>query len=338
LKNEGENEKMAKVYYDADVSLEPLKNKTVAVIGYGSQGKAQAQNMKDSGIHVILGLRPNGASWKTAKEEGFEVYSISEAAQKADIVHILIPDLDQPAVFKEQVAPHMTKGKALGFSHGFNIHFKQIIPQDYIDVVMVAPKSPGRRLRETYLDGFGVPALVAVNQNPSEQAMGIALAMAKNLGCTRAGVLETTFKEETESDLIGEQTVLVGGLIELIKNGFEVLVEAGYQPELAYFEACNEAKLIMDLIYQRGFVGMLKAVSDTAKYGGLTVGHKIIDEHVKENMRKAVKSVQSGEFAKEWVAKSSNAQQILDTMIKEIENHQIEKVGKFIRKTAGIER
>jgi len=329
---------MTKVYYDANVSLEPLKNKTVALIGYGSQGQAQAQNMRDSGINVILGLRPSGSSWKTAKDEGFEVYTIAEAAQKADIVQMLIPDLEQPAVFRNQVAPHMTKGKVLGFSHGFNIHFKQITPQSKIDVIMVAPKSPGRRLRETYLDGFGVPALVAVYQNPSGQAMKIALAMAKSIGCTRAGVLETTFKEETESDLIGEQTVLVGGLIELIKNGFEVLVEAGYQPELAYFEACNEAKLIMDLIYQKGFVGMLKAVSDTAKYGGLTVGPKVIDGHVKENMRKVVKSIQSGEFASEWTKKSSRAQEILDALIKEIEGHQIEKVGRFIRKTAGIEK
>jgi len=199
---------------------------------------------------------------------------------------------------------------------------------------MVAPKAPGLRLRETYLDNFGVPALVAVYQNPSGRAKDIALAMAKALGCTRAGVLETTFREETESDLIGEQTVLVGGLIELIKNGFEVLVEAGYQPELAYFEACNEAKLIMDLIYRSGFVGMLRAVSDTAKYGGLTVGPKVIDAHVKENMRKAVKYVQSGQFAKEWIEKKET----LDALMKEIEEHQIEKVGKFIRKTAGIEK
>lgn len=211
---------MTKVYYDKDVSSEPLKNKTVAVIGYGIQGQAQAQNMRDSGINVILGLRPGGTSWKTATDNGFKVYSISEAAQKADIVHMLIPDLEQAAVFKDQIAPHMTKGKVLGFSHGFNIHFKQIVPQSNVDVIMVAPKSPGRRLRETYLDGFGVPALVAVYQNPSGQAMKIALAMAKSIGCARAGVLETTFKEETESDLIGEQTVLVGGLIELIKNGF----------------------------------------------------------------------------------------------------------------------
>lgn len=329
---------MKKVYYDEDVSLEPLKDKTVAVIGYGSQGRNQALNMRDSGVNVIVGLRPNGSSWKRAVDEGFEVYSISEASRIADIVHMLIPDLEQPKVFKDQIAPHMTEGKVLGFSHGLNIHFKQIIPPPNIDVIMVAPKSPGLRLRETFLDGFGVPALVAVYQNHSGHAMEIALAMAKGIGCTRAGVLETTFKEETESDLIGEQTVLVGGLIELIKKGFEVLVEAGYQPELAYFEACNEAKLIMDLIYQSGFTGMLRAVSDTAKYGGLTVGPKVIDEHVKENMRKAVRAVQSGEFADEWLGNSSKAQETLASLMKEIEEHQIEKVGKFIRKTAGIEK
>lgn len=331
-------EEMKKVYYDKDVSLKPLKGKNVAIIGYGSQGRNQALNMRDSGVSVIIGLRPSGSSWKRAVDEGFEVYSISEASQKADIVHMLIPDLEQPAVFRSEIAPHMEKGKVLGFSHGLNIHFKQIIPPPNIDVVMVAPKSPGLRLRETFLEGFGVPALVAVYQNYSGHAMEIALAMAKSIGCTRAGVLETTFKEETESDLIGEQTVLVGGLIELIKKGFEVLVEAGYQPELAYFEACNEAKLIMDLIYQSGFTGMLKAVSDTAKYGGLTVGPKVIDEHVKENMRKAVRAVQNGEFAKEWLDNSGKARETLDVLMKEISEHQIEKVGKFIRKTAGIEK
>ncbi|MEM0111551.1 MAG: ketol-acid reductoisomerase [Candidatus Parvarchaeota archaeon] len=328
---------MAKVYYDSDVSLEPLKGKTVAVIGYGSQGRAQAKNMRDSGVNVILGLRPGGASWKEASQEGFQVYTISEAAKRADIVHMLIPDLEQPRVYGSQIAPYMVEGKALCFSHGFNIHFKQIIPPPYVDVIMVAPKAPGPRLRETYLEGFGVPALVAVHQNYSGKAMDIALAIAKSLGCTRAGVLETTFKEETETDLIGEQAVLVGGLMELIKKGFEVLVEAGYQPELAYFEACNEAKLIMDLIYQKGFAGMLRAVSDTAKYGGLTVGPKVIDERVKENMKKVVAAVQNGEFAREWISKSEGARELLDSLIRELENHQIEKVGRFIRKMAGIE-
>ena len=296
---------MAKVYYDKDASLDVLKDKTIAIIGYGNQGTAQAQNMMDSGLNVIIGLDQAlsklDGSWDRAKGDGFKVYTVSEAAEKGDIVHMLIPDLDQPQVYKEHIAKNMTKGKTLGFSHGFGIHFKEIVPPASVDVVMVAPKSPGFKVREMYLNGFGVPALIAIYQDPSGQAKEKALAMAKAIGCTRAGVLETTFKEETESDLIGEQTVLVGGLIELIRNGFEVLVEAGYQPELAYFEACNEAKLIMDLIYQKGFTGMLKAVSNTAKYGGLTVGPKVIDEHVRENMRKAVKDVQSGMFAREWI-------------------------------------
>jgi len=329
---------MVKVYYDADVSLDPLKNKTIAVIGYGSQGYAQAQNMRASGLNVILGLRPEGKSWSRAKKDGFEVYAVSEAAEKGDVIHMLIPDLEQPAVYRDHVEPHMTPGKALGFAHGFNIHFKHIVPPPHVDVVMVAPKSPGFKLRDMYLNGFGVPALIAVYQDYSGQAKEVALAMAKSLGCTKAGVLETTFKEETESDLVGEQTVLIGGLIELIKKGFEVLVEAGYQPELAYFEACNEAKLIMDLIYQGGFTGMLKAVSKTANYGGLTVGPKVIDEHVKENMRKAVRDVQSGKFAKEWIKERETGERKLNALMKKLEEHQIEKVGRFIRKTAGIEK
>ena len=329
---------MVKVYYDADVSLDPLKNKTIAVIGYGSQGHAQAQTMRDSGLNVILGLRPEGKSWNRAKKDGFEVYPVSEATEKGDIIHMLIPDLEQSAVYRDHVEPHMTPGKALGFAHGFNIHFKQIVPPSHVDVVMVAPKSPGFKVRDMYLNGFGVPALIAVYQDYSGQAKEVSLAMAKSLGCTKAGVLETTFKEETESDLVGEQTVLIGGLIELIKKGFEVLVEAGYQPELAYFEACNEAKLIMDLIYQGGFTGMLKAVSKTANYGGLVVGPKVIDEHVKENMRKAVRDVQSGEFAKEWIREREMGERKLKALMKKLEGHQIEKVGRFIRKTAGIEK
>lgn len=329
---------MAKVYFDQDASLEPLKDKTIAVIGYGNQGEAQAKNMKDSGLDVLVGLRLGSVSRNRAKSDGFKVYSVSEAAKKGDIVHMLIPDLEQPAVYRDYIAPRMEEGKVLGFAHGFCIHFKEIVPPPNVDVVMVAPKSPGFNLREKYLDRFGVPALIAVHQNHSGQAKETALAMAKSLGCTRAGVIETTFKEETESDLIGEQTVLVGGLIELIKKGFEILVEAGYQPELAYFEACNEAKLIMDLIYQSGFTGMLRAVSRTANYGGVTVGPKVIDEHVKENMRKAVKDVQSGKFAREWINEIKSGGKNFDSLLREIEGHQIENVGRFIRKTAGIEK
>ena len=328
---------MVKIYFDKDSSLEPLKGKTIGVIGYGSQGHAQAQNMRDSGLNVIIGVRPEGSSWNRAKKDGFEVYPISEAAEKADVIFMLIPDMVQPAVYKKEIEPHLTEGKTLDFAHGFNIHFKQIVPPENVDVVMVAPKSPGLRLRETYKQGFGVPALIAVYQDWSGKAKETALAIAKALGCTKAGVIETTFKDETESDLIGEQTVLVGGLIELIKNGFEVLVENGYPPELAYFEACNEAKLIMDLIYERGIIGMLKAVSDTAKYGGLTVGPKIIDEHVKENMRRAAKYVQSGGFAEEWLEEHRTGEKKLKDLMKKIEEHPLEKVGKFIRKTSGIE-
>lgn len=329
---------MVKVYYDDEVSMEALKGKTVAVIGYGNQGEAQAKNLRDSGVHTILGLRPNGSSWKRAEKDGFEVYTIEEAVKRADVVHILIPDLVQPKVYREQIEPYLREGQALGFSHGFNIHYKQILPPEYVDVIMVAPKSPGRRVREKYLEGFGVPSLIAVYQDYTGKAKELALAFAKAIGSTKAGVIETTFKDETESDLIGEQLVLVGGLIELIKNGFEVLVELGYPPELAYFEACNEAKLIMDLIYERGFTGMLRAVSDTAKYGGLTVGPKVIDEHVKENMRRYAERVRSGEFAREWISKADNAVEVLNGLMKPIEEHEIERVGKFIRKMSGLEK
>jgi len=329
---------MVNVYFDKDVTLEPLKGKTIAVIGYGSQGHAQAQNMRDSGLNVIVGLRPEGQSWKKAKEDGFKVYPIAEAAKRGDIILILVPDMVQPEIYEESIKPHLAGGKTLDFAHGFNIHFKQIVPPKDIDIIMVAPKSPGVRLRETYLNGFGVPALIAVHQNYTGEAKETALAITKALGCARAGVLETTFKDETESDLLGEQAVLVGGLIELIRNGFEVLVENGYPPELAYFEACNEAKLIMDLIYERGITGMLKAVSDTAKYGGLTIGPKVIDEHVKENMRKALKDVQSGKFAEEWVKEHKSGEKNLKALMDEIAQHEIEKVGSFIRKTSGIEK
>lgn len=328
---------MVKVYFDKDAALEPLKDKTIAVIGYGSQGNAQANNMRDSGLNVIMGLRPGGRSWRRAEEDGFKVFSVSEAAKKADVISILIPDMVQPEVYKESIEPYLTEGKTLDFAHGFNIRFKQIVPPKNVDVIMVAPKGPGPRVRETFSEGFGVPALIAIYQDWSGKAKESALAVAKALGSTRAGVLETTFKDETESDLIGEQTVLVGGLIELIRNGFEVLVENGYPQELAYFEACNEAKLIMDLIYQKGIIGMLRAVSDTAKYGGLTVGSKVIDEHVKENMRKAVKEVQSGKFAEEWIGEHKSGEKNLKALMEEIEEHPLEKVGKFIRKTSGIE-
>jgi len=329
---------MTKIYYDMDADLGVIKKKTIAIIGYGSQGRAQALNMRDSGLDIILGLRSGGASWDKAKADGFEPYTIEKAADKGDIIHMLIPDIEQPIVYRTQIASYMREGKALGFSHGFNIHFQQIIPPSHADVIMVAPKSPGKGLRDAYVNGFGVPALIAVAQDYSGRGKDLALAMSRAMGCTRAGVLETTFKDETETDLFGEQSVLVGGLISLITKGFEVLVEKGYQPELAYFEVCNEMKLIMDLVYKGGFTGMLKAVSDTAKYGGLTVGPKVIDEHVKENMNIILKDIQSGEFAKDWAGNLEKSKAKLNTLMEDITNHRIEEVGKFIRKMAGIEK
>jgi ketol-acid reductoisomerase len=329
---------MVNVFYDKDANQSVLKDKTVAIIGYGSQGNAQANNMRDSGIKVIVGLRSTGKSWSIAKNDGFEVFPIRQAADKGDIIHILIPDTAQPTVYKEDIEPVLKEGKTLAFSHGFNIRFNQIIPPKNVNVVMVAPKAPGPSLREMYLNGFGTPALIAIYQDFTGKAMETTLAMAKAIGCTKAGVIETTFKDETESDLIGEQTVLVGGIIELIRNGFEVLVESGYPPELAYFEACNEAKLIIDQIYRGGVIGMLKAVSDTAKYGGMTIGPKVIDEHVKENMRKVVENVQNGDFSKEWIEENYKGRPTFNALMKQWENHPLEKIGKFLRKMSGIEQ
>jgi len=324
-----------KIYYEQDISLSPLEGKTIAVIGYGSQGRAQALNMRDSGVNVIVGLRKGGESWSKAEQDGFKPKTIEEASAEADIIHILIPDVKQPEVYQKQIKQHLTKGKTLGFSHGYNIHFKQIIPPKDVDVILVAPKAPGPRMRELYLEGKGTPALVAVHQNSSGKAMDTALAMAKAIGCARAGVIETTFKDETETDLFGEQAVLVGGIMELIKKGFEVLVENGYPPELAYFEVCNEMKLIVDLIYTGGLTNMLKAVSDTAKYGGLTVGHKIIDEHVRERMQEALERIRDGSFVESWTG-NPEAYKILNEKMQEIANHEIEKVGEKIRKMANI--
>ena len=328
---------MVKVYLDKDVDLSSLKDQTVSVIGYGSQGRAQALNMRDSGVKVIVGLRPDGNSWKKAAADGFEPQPIRQATGKGDIVHFLIPDIEQPEVYQEQILPNLTGGKTLGVSHGYNIHFKQIIPPKNVDVIMIAPKSPGFRVRELYQQGFGAPALVAVYQDFSKNAKQHALAMCKAVGSTRAGVIETSFKDETESDLFGEQAVLVGGLIELIKNGFEVLVEAGYAPELAYFEACNEMKLITDLVYKGGLSGMLRGVSDTAKFGGLSEGRRIIDAHVRENMRALLEDVRNGKFAEKWTSNPARSKAELRHFMDEMDAHQIEKVGKDIRKLCGLE-
>jgi len=327
---------MVKVYYDKDADLSALQEKTLAVIGYGSQGNAQANCMRDSGVNVILGLREDGSSWNRAKNDGFNVYTIREAAKRADIIHMLIPDTAQSAVYRRETRRYMREGKTLGFSHGFNILYKTIKPPENVDVVMVAPKGPGPSVRELYVNGFGVPALIAVHQNYSGKAKDTALAMAKALGATKAGVIETTFKDETESDLIGEQTVLVGGIMELIRNGFDVLVENGYPPELAYFEACNEAKLIIDQIYRGGIVGMLRAVSDTAKYSGMTVGPKVIDARVKRNMEKAAKRVKRGAFAREWLREDRKGRPLFNKLLKGWENQPIEKAGAFIREMSSL--
>ncbi|MCS7118017.1 MAG: ketol-acid reductoisomerase [Thaumarchaeota archaeon] len=319
-----------KVYYDADSSLDPLKDKTVAVIGYGSQGRAQALNLRDSGVRVVVGLRGEGSSYGKARADGFEPVSIDDAAESADVILLLIPDVPMPEVYRGHIEPHLRRGKTLVFAHGYNIHFGRIRPPPHVNVALVAPKSPGPLLRQKFLDGRGVPALVAVHNDASGDAWKIALAIAKGIGCTKAGVIETTFAEETETDLLGEQAVLVGGVMELIKKGFEVLVENGYQPELAYFEVCNELKLIVDLIYSGGLTGMLRAVSDTAKYGGLTVGPKIIDEQVKENMRRALKSIKSGEFERSWTG-NPRAYEELGRLMAAVEGHQIESVGRSLR-------
>jgi len=323
---------MARIYTDKDASLDVLRGKTIAVIGYGIQGRAQALNLRDSGLRVIVGLRRGGKSWEVAASEGFEVYEVDEAVRRADVVMVLIPDMEQPKVWESQIGPFLKEGAVVDFAHGFNIHYGLIKPPKYVDVVMVAPKAPGKAVREEFLAGRGVPALVAVHQDYSGFALKYALALAKGIGATRAGVIETTFAEETETDLIGEQTVLVGGLMELIRRGFEVLAEMGYQPEVAYFEVLNEAKLIMDLIWQRGIYGMLNGVSDTAKYGGLTVGPRIIDEDVKEKMKQAALRVKSGEFAREWVEEYSKGAPTLKRLMEAVKNHPVEQVGTQMRK------
>jgi ketol-acid reductoisomerase len=329
---------MAIIHKDNEADLSIFKGKTIAVMGYGSQGRHQALNMKDSGLNVIIGLKKTSPTCKKAEEDGFKVYDVAEASKKADVIIMLVPDVSQPEVYKNEVAPSMTKGKVLGVSHGFNIHFGLIKPPKDVDVVMVAPKSPGVKVREEYVKGSGVPSLVAVWQDYSKNGMKEALAWAKAIGSTRPGVMETTFKEETETDLFGEQCVLVGGLMELIKTGFEVLTEHGYQPEVAYFEVCNEAKLIMDLIYEGGMEKMLKGVSDTAKYGGLVYGPKVIDEDTKAKMKEILDYIVSGKFAKEWMSNPEESSKSLKRLMEETAKHPIEKTGKDVRRLIGREK
>ena len=322
---------MAKMYYDKDADLKILKNKTIAVIGYGSQGHAQAQNLKDSGCDVVIGVIPDKSA-EAAKAAGFKVMPVAEAVKKADIVQILIPDELQAKVYRAEIGPHLKKGAALGFSHGFNIHFKQIVPPKDVDVFMVAPKGPGHLVRREYVEGKGVPALIAIEKDPSKKAKKLALAYAKGIGATRAGVIETTFREETETDLFGEQAVLCGGLTELIRSGFETLVEAGYQPELAYFEVMHELKLIVDLMYRGGMNFMRFSVSDTAEYGDYVSGPRIIDARVRAEMKKVLGEIQDGSFAAAWIAENEAGQPNFKRMREAGRDHQVEQVGARLRK------
>ncbi|GAB4113238.1 MAG: ketol-acid reductoisomerase [Candidatus Caldatribacteriota bacterium] len=324
---------MAKIYYDRDVKKEYLEGKTVAVIGYGSQGRGQALNLHDSGIKVVVGLREGSKSLDLVEKDGLKAMSISEATKIGDIVQILIPDEVQAKVYyQEGIEENLREGNVLMFSHGFNIHFSQIIPPQNVDVIMVAPKSPGRLVREMYLQGKGVPNLIAVYQDYSGKAKEIGLAYSWAIGGTRAGTIETTFKEETETDLFGEQTVLCGGVTALIQAGFDVLVEAGYQPEIAYFECLNELKLIVDLIYQGGITYMRDNVSNTAEYGDLKVGKRIVNEKTRQEMKKVLAEIQSGEFAKDWILENQAGKPYYRAMRNKEANYLIEKVGEELRK------
>lgn len=323
---------MPKVYYDKDVKIDVLKKKTVAIIGYGAQGRAHALNLRDSKIKVLISELPGSVNYKAAEKDGFKPLSAADAAKKADIIHILTQDTIQPKVYKEAIEPNLTKGKALGFSHGFNIHFSQIVPPPFVDVYMVAPKGPGTLVRTMYEQKAGVPCLIAVYQDATKKAKQLALAYARAIGGTRAGVLETTFAEETETDLFGEQVVLCGGVTELVKKGFETLVEAGYQPEIAYFECLHELKLITDLIYAKGISGMRYVVSDTAEYGDITRGKRIVNESTKEEMKKILTQIQTGEFAREWILENKAGRPAFNAMRKKESKHPIEEVGARLRK------
>ncbi len=320
-----------KIYYDQDADLSYLENQTICVLGYGSQGHAHALNLRDSGLKVIVGLRPGGPSYEKAKADGFEPLPPEEACAAADVIMVLVPDQIQPALYQEAIKPNLSAGKMLMFAHGFNIHFGQIVPPPDVDVTMVAPKGPGHLVRREYERGAGVPCLVAVEQDATGKALKRALAYAKGIGGTRAGVLETTFKEETETDLFGEQCVLCGGVAALIKAGFETLVEAGYQPEIAYFECCHELKLIVDLIYEGGLAFMRYSISDTAEYGDLTRGPRVIDEKVKQEMKRILEEIQSGRFAREWILENQAGRPVMNALRRREAEHPIEEVGARLR-------
>ena len=321
----------AKVYTDKDADLSVLKERTLAVLGFGSQGHAHALNLKDSGMRVIVWLYDGSKSIPIAKEKGFEVVSTAEAVRRGDVILVAVPDTKQAAAYRKDIAPNLAPGKRLPFSHGFSIHFKTVVPPKNVDVILVAPKGPGHIVRRQYLEGKGVPALIAVYQNPSKQAKEVALAWTKGIGGTRAGVIETTFKEETETDLFGEQTVLCGGASALILAGYETLVEAGYQPEMAYFECLHELKLIVDLMNEAGLSGMRFSISETAKWGDVTIGPKIIDASVKKRMKAALKDIQSGKFAQGWVKEYESGYKRYNALLRKGQKHSIEKIGARLR-------
>ncbi|MCM8763792.1 MAG: ketol-acid reductoisomerase [Candidatus Omnitrophica bacterium] len=322
---------MAKIYYDGDADLGILKNKTIGIIGYGSQGRAHALNLRDSGLNIIVSELKGTSNWALAEKDGFKPLDTASLVKKADVMMMLTQDNLQPAVYENDIKPNINDGKALGFAHGFSIVYSQIKPPSSIDIFMVAPKGPGDLVRTQFVEGKGVPCLVAVEQNPSGNGLKIALAYAKALGGTRCGVVETTFQEETETDLFGEQVVLCGGVTELIKASFETLVEAGYQPEIAYYETCHELKLIVDLIIERGIQGMRKVISDTAEYGDMTRGPRIINESVREEMKKILTEVQEGTFAREWILENKVGRPVFNALAKKAEKHLIEEVGAKMR-------
>lgn len=317
-------------YYEQDAELNVLKDKTIAVIGYGSQGHAQAQNLRDSGLQVVIGLR-EGKSFDKAKNDGFEVLPVGEAVSRADVVQILMPDETQASVYKNDIEPNLKKGAALMFSHGFNVHFGQIVAPKDNDVLLVAPKSPGHMVRRTYVEGFGVPGLIAVEKDATGQAKEIGLAYAKGIGCTRAGVIETSFREETETDLFGEQAVLCGGVSALIKAGFETLTEAGYAPEMAYFECLHELKLIVDMIYEGGLASMRDSISNTAEYGDYVTGPRIVTEETKKAMKEVLSDIQQGKFARDFILENQSGRAFLTATRRNESEHQVEVVGAQLR-------
>lgn len=323
---------MANIYYDSDADLSLLDGKKVAVIGYGSQGHAHALNLKDSGVDVRVGLHEGSQSWDKVKEDGLRVMTVAEASKEADIIMIVAPDTKQRSIYEQHIAPNLKAGDMLMFAHGFNIRFGQIVPPKDVDITMVAPKSPGHRVREVFIDGVGTPALMAVEQDATGQAKALTLAYAKGLGCTRAGVLETTFAEETETDLFGEQAILCGGVSALIESGFNTLVEAGYQPEIAYFECLHEMKLIVDLMYQGGLSYMRYSVSDTAEHGDYTGGPKVITDDTRKAMKKILADIQNGAYAEEWIEENETGRKWFNEQRQSHRTSKIEEVGKQLRK------